>query len=114
KDGAMLNRELAASYTLEVEPSDGTLFDTQTLTISLNDVNDNTPSISSSALMAVDENAAGGTLVGNVVASDLDATAPSNTITYTATGGSGLSLFDIDATSGAVTVHAGAVLDREV
>ena len=41
----------------------------QTLTtISLNDLNDNTPSITSSAGMAVDENAAAGTLVGTVLA----------------------------------------------
>ena len=99
KDGAVLDRELAASYTLDVETSDGTLFDTQTLTISLNDLNDNTPSISSSATMAVDENATGGTVVGQVVASDLDATAPNNAITYAATGGTGLGLFEIDPTT---------------
>ena len=48
-----------------------------------------------------------------MVAADLDATAPNNAITYTATGGTGFGLFDIDAATGAVTVKAGAVLDRE-
>ena len=69
-------------------------------TLSLNDLNDNTPSISSSGAMSVDENAAAGTLVGTVVATDLDATAPNNTIIYTATGGNGLGLFEIDPATG--------------
>ena len=114
KAGAVLDRETAASYTLDVEATDGgALFTIQTLTITLNDLNDNTPSITSAAAMAVDENAAAGTLVGTVTASDLDATAPNNTISYAATGGSGFGLFDIDATTGAVTVKSGAVLDFE-
>ena len=86
---------------------------TQTLTISLNDLNDNTPSISSPACWSVNENAATGTLVGVVAARDLDATAPNSTITYTATGGTGFGLFDIDAATGVVRVKAGAALDRE-
>ena len=63
--------------------------------------------------MAVDENAAAGTMVGAVTAGDLDVTAPNNTITYTATGGTGFGLFEIDAATGVVTVKTGAVLDRE-
>src|SRR5438876_786991 len=39
------------------------LFTTQTVTVSLNDANDNTPSISSSAAMSVDENEIGSTHV---------------------------------------------------
>ena len=68
----MLDRETAASYTLDVKAADaGTpgRFTTQTLTISLNDLDDNTPSITSSAEMAVDENAGAGTLIGAVVRS---------------------------------------------
>ena len=63
--------------------------------------------------MSVDENATAGTLVGTVIATDLDATAPNNALTYTATGGTGFGRFDIDASTGAVTVKSGAVLDRE-
>ena len=114
KTGAVLDREAAAvTRWRSGRGRRRRLFTTQTLTISLNDLNDNTPSISSSAAMAVDENAAAGTLVGTVSAGDLDATAPNNTMTYTATGGTGFGLFDIDATTGAVTVKSGAVLDRE-
>src|SRR5947207_1563570 len=98
--GAVLDRETAASYTLDVKAADGgtpSLFTTQTVTVSLNDVNDNTPSISSSAAMSVDENSAGGAAVGTVVATDADATAPNKTVSYSITGGTGLGLFDINA-----------------
>src|SRR5258708_11438785 len=64
--------------------------------------NDNTPSITSSAAMSVDENSAGGTAVGTVLATDADATAPNKTVSYSITGGTGLGLFDIDASTGAV------------
>src|SRR5260370_27884986 len=63
--------------------------------------------------MSVDENSAGGTAVGTVLATDADATAPNKTVSYSITGGTGLGLFDIDASTGAVTVHSGAALDRE-
>src|SRR3989442_7728202 len=88
------------------------LFDTQTVTVSLNDLNDSTPSITSSASMAVDENASGGTAVGTVAATDADATAPNNTVSYAITGGTGASLFDINAISRAETVHTGTVVNR--
>src|SRR5258708_30983343 len=70
--------------------------------------NDNTPSITSSAAMSVDENSAGGTAVGTVLATDADATAPNKTVSYSITGGTGLGLFDIDASTRAGTGHSGA------
>ena len=85
---------------------------TQTITIGINDLNE-TPAITSTATMAVDENVAAGAAVGTVVAIDPDTTAPNNTLTYTATGGTGANLFDVDAVTGAVTVKSGAVLDFE-
>src|SRR6185503_18200905 len=94
KTGAVLDREAAASYSLTVKASDGGTpanFTTQIVTVSLNDLNDNTPAISSSASMSVDENAAGGTAVGTVVATDADATAPNKTVSYSITGGTGAS-----------------------
>lgn len=116
RNGAVLDREVAASYTLDISVADGgtpSLSTSQTLTINLDDLNDNTPAITSPVAMAVDENAAGGTLVGTVTAVDNDATAANNILTYTAVGGSGQALFDIDPVTGAITVHSGAVLDRE-
>ncbi|MDP1584286.1 MAG: cadherin domain-containing protein [Bradyrhizobium sp.] len=116
RNGAVLDRETAPSYTLNINVADGgtpSLFTTQTLTINLNDLNDNTPAITSPVAMAVDENAVGGTLVGTVTAADGDATAANNILSYTAVGGTGTALFDIDPVTGAITVHAGAVLDRE-
>ena len=72
-----------------------------------------TPSFTSSATMSVDEGSAGGTPVGTVAATDGDASAPNNAITYSATGGTGLTLFDVDPVTGAVTVKSGAVLNFE-
>ena len=117
-NGAVLDREVAASYTLNITVADAgtpSLFDTQTLIINLNDLNDNTPFITSPVAVAIDENTAGGAPVFTVTAADNDATAANNVLTYTAVGGSAfnLNLFDVDPASGAITVHAGAVLDRE-
>ena len=117
RSGAVLDREAATNYTLDVRAEDGAtpaLFTTQTLTISLNDLNDNTPNITSAVAMAVDENSASGAHVGTVVATDADATAPNNALTYTSTGGTGLTLFDVNPSTGEVTVRSGAVLDREL
>src|SRR5206468_3484472 len=113
KTGAVLRSEERRGEGLRGKGSDGGTpanFTTQSVTVSLNDLNDNTPIISSSASMAVDENATAGTAVGTVVDTDADATAPYNTVSYAITGGTGATLFEIDATSGAVTVKTGAVL----
>src|SRR2546430_17392912 len=93
----LFRSETAASYTLDVKAADGgtpSLFTTQTVTVSLNDVNDNTPSISSSAAMSVDENSAGGTAGGTGVATDADGPAPNKTGAGSITGGGGLGPFD--------------------
>ena len=86
---------------------------TRSVAITVTDVNDNAPIITSATAMAVDENSAGGAHVGTITATDADASSPNNALTYTATGGSGQALFDVNPATGEVTVHAGAVLDRE-
>ena len=82
--GASPDFEKKSSYAVTVEADDptvgGAVDASAGFTLSLNDLNDNTPSINNSAAVAVDENAPGGTLVGIVTASDLDATAPNNTV----------------------------------
>src|SRR5205823_5839731 len=85
----------------------------QTFTIAINDVNEfavSTPVDSDNASNAVDENVAVGTTVG-VTAFGSDARPATNSVSYAITGGTGLGLFAIDATSGVVTTAA--AIDRE-
>jgi hypothetical protein len=74
-------------------------------------VSNNLPVVTSGQTFSVDENAAGGTVVGTVAASDVDA---GQTLSgWQVDGGSGVALFQIDAASGAITVVEGAALDFE-
>jgi hypothetical protein len=114
--GAVLDRETAENYTITVTATDGggsSLHTDQTVSVHLADLNDNTPSFTTGTSFTIDENSAGGTAVTTVHADDADATAPNNVVAYSITGGSGFGKFDIDSGTGAVTVHSGAVLDRE-
>ena len=102
------------SYIVEVQASDGSLTDTQTLTINVTDVNE-TPvgavTDSNVAANTVAEGAASGTLVGvTAVAVDPDGT--NNAITYSLDDSAG-GRFAINASTGVVTVANGALLDYE-
>src|SRR5207253_1740728 len=93
----------AHSYAVTVKATDGgtpSLFTTQNVTVNLADVNDNTPSITSSASFLVDENTPA---VGTVVATDADATAPNNSIVYSISGVADASLFSINVSTGALS-----------
>src|SRR3989442_8055117 len=92
-------------------PPRSTLFPYTTLFRS--DLNDNTPSITSSAAMAVDENAAAGAAVGTVHATDLDATAANNTVAYSITGGSGDRQSTLLNSTHARTSQAGVLLESK-
>ena len=94
--------------TVEVEDTGG-LTDTATVTINLNDLNE-TPTINDQSLPNLDENSANGTLVGTVVASDVDA---GDSLTYTITGGNTGNAFAIDPNTGEITVNNSAALDFE-
>jgi endo-1,4-beta-xylanase len=73
-------------------------------------VSNNAPVINAQTL-TVDENAANGTGVGTVVATESDA---DQTLSgWQIDGGSGVPVFAIDATTGAITVVDGAALDFE-
>jgi hypothetical protein len=97
-------------YDVIVQVSDGTLTDTQTLAITVNNLNE-APAGASLAGGAVNEGAANGTPVGTVTGSDPDAGA---VLTYSFTpGGDAGGRFAINPTSGQITVANGALLDRE-
>jgi len=91
-------------YDVEVTASDGTHVDTQAIAVTVTNVNDNPPVITSngggdSAGVSVAENA---TAVTTVAATDAD----SDTLTYSITGGADALKFSIDATTGALTFAA--------
>ncbi|MEC8677476.1 MAG: cadherin domain-containing protein, partial [Candidatus Margulisiibacteriota bacterium] len=86
----------ATSYSITVSVTDGTLTDTQSLTIDVTNVNDNAPVISSTSF-TVDENQ---TSVGTITASDAD----NDTLTYSI-GGTDESSFSIDSSSGVLTFN---------
>jgi len=63
--GQTLDYETAASHTLTVTASDGTLSDTAVITVNVNNLNDNAPNIVD-ATVSLNENVAAGTAVVNV------------------------------------------------
>ena len=110
-NSAALNFETNPTFSLTVQVTDaGTpgLTDTATVTINLNNLNE-TPVVNDQAF-SVDENAANGTVVGTVAASDPDA---GDTLTYAITGGNTGSAFTINATTGEISVNNSAALNFE-
>ncbi|GAA4001641.1 cadherin domain-containing protein [Sphingomonas humi] len=86
------------SYRLLVRASDGSLSETQAVTISLVNVNE-APVVTSSATFLAAENAAA---AGTVAASDVDGDA----LSYSIVGGSDAALFAIDPQTGALSFRA--------
>lgn len=114
-DSSALDVSTNPSFTLEVSVSDGgtpPLSDSATVTITVNDVNE-APSVADQGF-SIAENSANGSVVGNVVASDPDASAPNNTLRYAVTGGSGATAFALNSASGQITVADSAQLNFEV
>ncbi len=108
-NSAALDFETTPVFNLTVQVEDsGTLTDTAAVTISLNDLNE-TPVVNNQSF-AVNENAANGTSVGNVAASDPDA---GDALSYSITGGNTGAAFIINAGTGEITVANSAALDFE-
>ena len=100
-------------YTLSLTVSDGTnTASAETVTIDVNDLNDNTPVITASQSFSVDENSANATSVGTVAATDADATATTYQ-DWTITGGNTNNAFAIDSDTGKITVNTSSELDTE-
>ena len=106
-DGSLLDHESTASHQVTVEVSDGTNTTSQTLTIGVTDQDEAPDSVSLSA-NTVTENAADGTAVGTVTASDPEGA----TLTYSLSDDAG-GRFAIDADTGEITVADGSLLDHE-
>ncbi len=108
-DNTNLNYEATSSYGLTVQVEDsGTLTDTATITVNVTDVNE-APSASDDTF-SLAEDAANGTVVGTVSASDPDA---GDSLTYSITAGNTGGAFAIDSNTGQISVANTAALDYE-
>ncbi|WP_338416332.1 cadherin domain-containing protein, partial [uncultured Sphaerotilus sp.] len=85
-------------YDVTVQVSDGSLTASQSIAVTVVDVNDNTPAITSGGAFSVAENA---TAVTTVTASDADL--PAQVLTFSITGGADAARFTIDASTGALS-----------
>ncbi len=100
------NYENRASYSVTVIASDGTNDSEQAVTVSVTDLNDNSPVITSGATGSVVENAATSTVIYDAAATDADA---GSTITYSLKAATGdVAMLDINAATGEVTLKASA------
>src|SRR5207237_1203332 len=95
--------------TFTYRASDGSLTsNVATVTITVTPVND-APVVNDQAF-SVAENSANGTVVGTIVASDVDT---GQTRTFAVTGGTGQAAFAVNATTGQITVTNSAALNFE-
>ena len=110
-NGSALDFESTPVFSLTVQVMDngqGNLIDQATITINLNDLNDD-PNIENQTF-TVDENAANGQQVGIVVATDPD---NGQSLTYTIIQGNSNNAFQLDASSGELTVQTSSELNYE-
>ncbi len=104
---AVADYETKSSYSFTVIASDGMRSVEKGVTLSISDVNDNTPVITSGATGSVDENAATTTTIYTATGTDADGTTANNTLTYSLSGADA-ALLDINSTTGVVTLKASA------
>lgn len=101
--------EAPHSYSVEIRISDGRSSDSAVVQVSVTDVNDNSPTFTSTSISgSVPEDAAVGSSVATVAATDKDS-GFNKELRYSLSGGGGR--FSVHPVSGTVTVAAG--LDRE-
>ncbi len=107
----VLDRESTASYTLTVTVGDGVnTSDTQTLSVSVSDVNEHFPVVTVGQSFTIQENLANGSIVGTVAATDAIATTNLQNWTLTSNPGN---RFAIDPNTGQITVANASGLDYE-
>ena len=105
-----LDHETTAAYTLTVQVSDGSLTADAEVTINVTDVNEAPVITAQTAPFSIEENAAAGTAVGTVAATDQDE--GDDDLTFAITNGNTNEAFQID-NMGAITVKTPAALDFE-
>ncbi|MDM8160382.1 cadherin domain-containing protein [Labilibaculum sp. K2S] len=111
-DNTALDYETTTSYNLSITVSDGTNTSAaETITINITDINDIAPVTTASQSFSIAENIANSGAVGTVLATDGDV--GTSFSDWTETGGTGASIFEINASSGAITVTDNSTIDRE-
>ena len=111
-DSSELDYESTTSYFLAITVSDGSLTSaTETITINIDDVNDNAPIITVGQSLSTEENSANGTLLGTITYSD-DDSAEVNSFSWSIAEGNIDNVFAID-NSGGITVATSSKLDYE-
>ena len=101
------------SYTLTLTVSDGDNTSAEeTVTITVEDVNDILPVVTAGQTFTIDENLANMTSVGTLNATDADVTATTLGM-WMITSGNDAGIFAIDASSGEITIADNSNLDRE-
>ncbi|MAE51863.1 MAG: hypothetical protein CMH27_08630 [Micavibrio sp.] len=112
-NNATLDYETTTSYTLTVRATDdgpGTLFDEATITINIQDVNENTaPTIAAGGPFSINEDAVNNDDVGTVSATDFEG----DNITYSIVGGNINNAFKINGSTGLIEVRDQTQLDYE-
>lgn len=98
------------AFTTTVTDNSGAT-DSATITINLTNVNE-APNVDN-VTFNVNEDSPNGTVVGTVIATDPDSTAPNNTLTYSITSGNTGNAFAINSATGQLTVLNSAALDFE-
>ncbi|WP_307852094.1 cadherin domain-containing protein [Neobacillus rhizophilus] len=107
-DSSKLDYEKVSSFTLTVEVSDGDHTAATTVTIGINNLNDNQPVVDD-AVFAIDENATAGTAVGTVTGSDAD----KDVLHYAITAGNESGVFNMNSETGTISVANAGKLDFE-
>jgi hypothetical protein len=107
-DSSKLDYEKVTGFTLTVEVSDGDHTAATTVTIGINNLNDNQPMVDD-AVFAIDENAAAGTAVGTVTGSDAD----KDVLHYAITAGNESGAFNVNSETGTISVANAGKLDFE-
>ena len=108
----LLDYETRRQYTIEIVVSDGMQSTSAYLTVLVLDVNEFTPMFIGNTSFEIKEEEPSGTLVGTVVAVDLDGSSPNSLITYSFAQRSQITqYFNLNADTGNITTNG--VLDRE-
>ncbi|MEM6641588.1 MAG: cadherin domain-containing protein [Bacteroidota bacterium] len=109
-DNAFLDFELIQSITIAVSVRDGVNTSPgETVIISINDLNDNSPVVTPGQLFTLPNPIAAGAPVGTALATDADT--GSTLANWAIVGGNDDGLFSINATSGEITLAAGSGFD---